>query len=119
MSEQMGPVLKVADILSRRGQTIYGRQAIVELCAKTGVSLTSGYDAEMGPQDSEAALMTFIIEYSKLCPAAKLTVLILSELYEVPVPTELLGKKKIMSVITDVLESLTEFTHGLSGLLRG
>jgi hypothetical protein len=119
MSEEIGPVLKVADILSRRGQTIYGRQTIVDLCGKTGVSLTSGYDTDLGQADSEQALMSFIIEYSKLCPAAKLTVLILSELYEVEVPKEMLGKKKILSIVTDVLESLTEFTHGLSDLLRG
>lgn len=119
MTADIGPVLRVADILSRRGQTIYGRQVIVDLCARTGVSLTSGYDAELGPTDSEEALMSFIIEYSKLCPAAKLTVLVLSELHELPVPTELLGKKKLLSVVTDVLESLSEFTHGLTGHLRG
>ncbi|MGQ4912314.1 MAG: hypothetical protein ACP6KW_09120 [Candidatus Thorarchaeota archaeon] len=119
MPDELGPTLKVADILSRRGQTIYGRRTIVDLCARTGVALTSGYDAELGPVDSEESLMDFIIEYSKLNPAAKMTVLILSEIYGLSIPKELLGKRKRIAVIAGVLESLSDFTHDLSSRLKG
>jgi hypothetical protein len=110
-------VLRVADILSRRGQTIYGREAIVDLCTTTGVSLMGGRDADMGPADSEESLRSFIVEYSKLSPAAKMTVQILSRSHGIDMPAALLGKKK--KGIADLLESLTEFTHDLADRLRG
>ena len=56
MSEITRPIHKVADILSRRGQTIYGREVIVDLCAKTGVSLLDSF-SDMEEVDSEASLL--------------------------------------------------------------
>jgi hypothetical protein len=110
-------VLRVADILSRRGQTIYGRQAIVDLCTSTGVALMSSRDVDMGPADSEESLRSFIVEYSKLSPAAKLTVQVLSRSYGIDMPAELLGKRK--KGVAEILESLAEFTHDLTDRLRG
>ncbi len=111
------PLLRVADMLSRRGQTIYGRDVIVDLCAETGVSLTGGYDSELAGADPREALQRFIVGYSRLSPAAKMTVMILCELNELDMPKELLGKKK--TGIAEILESLAEFTHDLTDRLRG
>ncbi|TFF96506.1 hypothetical protein EU546_01270 [Candidatus Thorarchaeota archaeon] len=118
MVAEDNPLLKIADTLSRRGQTIYGKTAIVDLCSETGVSLTGGYDAEMAAGDSEESLRKFIMGYSRLSPAAKMTVMILCELNEVIIPEEILGKKK-RAGITELLESLAEFTHDLTDRLRG
>jgi hypothetical protein len=98
------PILKLAETLSRRGQTIYGRRTIVDLCSKTGVSLMDSLD--VGYPDSDESLQNFLIGYSKLSPAAKLTILILSKQYDVYLPEELLGKKKGLK---DFLDSLQEF----------
>ena len=103
MSEER-PILKLAETLSRRGQTIYGRKAIVDLCSKTGVSLMDSLD--FSDPDSDESLQNFLIGYSKLSPAAKLTILILSKQYNVSLPEELLGKKK---GVKDFLESLQDY----------
>ncbi|MFW9927731.1 MAG: hypothetical protein ACFFDM_13360 [Candidatus Thorarchaeota archaeon] len=106
MSETDRPIRRLTETLSRRGQTIYGRQTIVDLCAKTGVSLLNTID--YGDTDSDEALQNFLIQYSKLSPAAKLTILILSKQYGVSLPEDLLGKKKGLK---DRLESLQEYIH--------
>ena len=113
MSNETRPVQMVADILSRRGQTIYGRNAIVDLCAKSGVSLMDSFASD---EDSEAALLVFVVNYAKQNPAAKLTVLTLARMYNVTIPKELLEKKHIFS---DIIDSLSEFTHEITERLRG
>ncbi|MHA2024669.1 MAG: hypothetical protein ACW98U_02115 [Candidatus Thorarchaeota archaeon] len=104
MVETDRPILKLAETLSRRGQTIYGRKTIVDLCSKTGVSLLDSID--MGDPDSDEALQNFIVQYSKLSPAAKLTIHILSIQYDARLPEELLRKKK---GVKDFLDSLQEY----------
>ena len=104
MDEAERPIRRLAETLSRRGQTIYGRQAIVDLCAKTGVSLMNTLD--IGDPDTEESLQNFMVQYSKLTPAAKLTILILSKQYGVTLPEGLLGRKKGLK---DRLESLQEY----------
>jgi hypothetical protein len=103
-SEVERPIRRLAETLSRRGQTIYGRETIVELCSKTGVSLLNTFD--IGDPDSDESLQNFLIQYSKLSPAAKLTILILSKQYGVALPEDLLGKKK---GLRDRLESLQDY----------
>ena len=115
MSEITRPIHKVADILSRRGQTIYGRQVIVDLCANAGVSLMDSY-TDLEEVDSEASLLVFAVNYAKINPAAKLTVLTLARIHNVTIPKELLEKRKIFS---DILDSLSEFTHEITERLRG
>jgi hypothetical protein len=104
MDESDRPIRKLAETLSRRGQTIYGRHVIVELCSKTGVSLMNTFD--IGDTDTDESLQNFLVQYSKLTPASKLTILILSKQYGVSLPEDLLGKKKGLK---DRLESLQEY----------
>lgn len=104
MSESEKPIRKLAETLSRRGQTIYGRKIIVDMCAKTGVSLLNVLD--IGDPDSDESLQDFLVQYSKLSPAARLTILILSKQYGVSLPEDLLGKKKGLK---DRLESLQDY----------
>lgn len=104
MSESEKPIRKLAETLSRRGQTIYGRNIIVDMCAKTGVSLLNVLD--IGDPDSDESLQDFLVQYSKLSPAARLTILILSKQYGVSLPEDLLGKKKGLK---DRLESLQDY----------
>ncbi|TFG29210.1 hypothetical protein EU528_10040 [Candidatus Thorarchaeota archaeon] len=116
MSEITRPIHKVADILSRRGQTIYGREVIVDLCAKTGVSLMDSFASNMSEEDSDASLLVFVVSYAKLNPAAKLTVMTLSRIHNVMIPEELLERRRIFA---DILDSLSEFTHEITERLRG
>ncbi len=116
MSENLQPIHTVADILSRRGQTIYGREKIVEMCSKAGVSLMDDFAAELGEVDTESSLLEFVTSYAKLNPAAKLTVLTLAKLYDASIPKELLEKR---TIFTDILDSLSEFTQDLAERLRG
>ena len=116
MSEIARPIHRVADILSRRGQTIYGKGKIVELCSEAGVSLMDDIAAELGELDTEASLLRFVISYAKLNPAAKLTVLTLSKLHDLSIPKEFLEKR---TVFTDILDSLSEFRHDVTERLHG
>jgi hypothetical protein len=111
MSDIASPIHKVADILSRRGQTIYGKERIVDLCSKAGVSLMDDFAA-----DTEVSLLSFVTSYAKMNPAAKLTVLTLSRLHDISIPKELLVKR---TLFTDILDSLSEFRQDLTERLRG
>jgi hypothetical protein len=116
MSEITRPIHQVADILSRRGQTIYGRQTIVDLCTNAGVSLMDSFASDIGEVDSEDSLLVFVVSYAKLNPAAKLSVMTLARMHNITIPPELLEKKRIFA---DILDSLSEFTHEISERLRG
>jgi hypothetical protein len=116
VSELTRPIHMIADILSRRGQTIYGRDVIVRLCANAGVSLMDSFASDLEEEESEASLLVFVVNYAKLNPAAKLTVMILARMYNVTIPKELLEKRRIFS---DILDSLSEFTHEITDRLRG
>ena len=61
MTESEKPIRRLAESLSRRGQTIYGRKAIVDLCSKTGVSLMNTLD--IGDPDSDESLQKFLLHY--------------------------------------------------------
>ena len=84
---------EIASILVRRGQTIYGRDKIVNICGKSQVSLLDDYSGEFARDDTKESLDNFLILYSKLGPAARLTLLILSKQYDVTLPDELTQKK--------------------------
>jgi hypothetical protein len=101
MSQDIRSIHEVANILSRRGQTIYGKERIVAMCSKTGVSLTGEIATEPSEMDSASSLMDFVVSYAKLSPAAKLTVLTLSRLYDLSIPKELLEKR---TIFTDILD---------------
>ncbi|MCK5238013.1 MAG: hypothetical protein KAR33_00610 [Candidatus Thorarchaeota archaeon] len=65
-------------VLITRGQVIYGSEIIVGLCGISGIPLIEGLPIQHVPRNRTDAFEMFMIEYSRLCPAAKLTVLILS-----------------------------------------
>ncbi len=82
-------ISKIARILTSRGQTIYGRQSIVDICSTTGIDPMDETDAK---EDIER-YQTFLVEYSKLGPAARITLMILGKQYEVKIPEEALKKR--------------------------
>ncbi len=79
----------MAHILIERGQTIYGSEMIVGIAGAAGIPLVDGMPitrVEGGRSESFRRLM---IEYSKISPGAKLTVLILSRQRGIPLPSEI------------------------------
>ncbi|MFX0107961.1 MAG: hypothetical protein ACFE7R_06745 [Candidatus Hodarchaeota archaeon] len=73
-------------ILVTRGQVIHGTERISRISAASGVPLTDvPPDFWMGWQKDQS-IERFLIEYSKLSQAAKLTLLILSKQLEVVLP---------------------------------
>ncbi|MGY5862419.1 MAG: hypothetical protein RTU09_08630 [Candidatus Thorarchaeota archaeon] len=94
---------EMVSILGRRGQTIYGRHSIVETCAKAGVTLVEDPDDERLDENSQESLERFLLEYAKLGPAAKLTLLVLSKQYETTLPAEITRKKKSLVDLVSVL----------------
>jgi hypothetical protein len=110
MIQDKGGLQEMVSILGRRGQTIYGRQSIVETCTKAGVILIDDPDDERHDENSQESLERFLLEYSKLGPGARLTLLtllILSKQYEATLPEELTSKKKslvdLMSLLSDFM----------------
>ena len=65
-------------VLVQRGQVIYGSEIIVGICGISGIPLMEGMPVQHVQRSRTEAFEHFLIEYSKLCPAAKLTLLILS-----------------------------------------
>ncbi len=107
MNQDRTGLQEMVSILGRRGQTIYGRQSIVETCTKAGVILIDDPDDERHDENSQESLERFLLEYSKLGPAARLTLLIVSKQYDATLPEELTRKKKslvdIMSLLSDFM----------------
>ncbi|NWF95205.1 MAG: hypothetical protein HXY34_03600 [Candidatus Thorarchaeota archaeon] len=101
------PIYKIADILGRRAQTIYGRQTVIDLCSKAGVSLMDDYDDDIRDVDSDEALMDFVTRYARMSPAARLTVLTLAKQYGVTLPEELTKKRK--HSLKEIVEMLVQY----------
>ena len=108
MNQDRTGLQEMVSILGRRGQTIYGRQSIVETCTKAGVILVDDPDDERYDENSQESLKRFLLEYSKLGPAARLTLLILSKQYETTLPEELTNKKKSL---VDLVSLLSDFMN--------
>ena len=107
---------ELAFMLSRRGKTIYGRDDIVSLCNKSGVSLLDSFQDEVEYQDSPEALMDFVSRYSHISSASHFTVLILARLLGVTLPDDIVKKKANLS---DILSALPEFFSDLQRDLLG
>lgn len=84
----------VARAISQRGQTIHGRKKIVELQAKSGVSLHDDISSETYTPNTVDSLNHFLIEYSKLCPASRLTVKIIAYQNSIDMPEKMKRKRK-------------------------
>ncbi len=108
MNQDETGLREMVSILGRRGQTIYGRQSIVETCTKAGVILIDTPDDERHSENSRKSLERFLLEYSKLGPGARLTLLILSKQYETALPEELTRKKKSL---VDLVSLLSDFMN--------
>ncbi len=106
MNQDETGLQEMVSILGRRGQTIYGRHSIVETCAKAGVTLVEDPDDEQLHENTQESLERFLLEYSKLGPAARLTLLILSKQYEAALPLEIARKKKSL---VDLVSLLSDF----------
>jgi len=106
MNQDKTGLQEMVNILGRRGQTIYGRQSIVKTCTKAGVILIYDPDDEQHDENNQESLERFLLEYSKLGPAARLTLLILSRQYEATLPKELTRKKKSL---VDIVSLLSDF----------
>ena len=115
MSEDSRPILAVAKAIGTRGQTIHGREAIVELCSKTGVSLMNRFDQEISDPDSDEDLLQFVSAYAKLSPASRLTVMVLAKQYGVKLPEAITKRRR---TLRGLLEELSEYFPkiGLSGI---
>lgn len=94
MEDQKAILEGISRVLGRRGQTIYGRERIVKICAKAGVTLM---DETGGDSDnSQESLERFLIEYSRFGPAAKLTLMILAKQHGIELSDKIIGKKRLI-----------------------
>ncbi len=106
MSENSRPILAIAKAIGRRGQTIHGRETIVDLCSKAGVSLMDRFDDEISDPDSDEDLENFVAAYAKLCPASRLTVMVLAKQYGAKLPEEITKRRRTLRAL---LEQLSEY----------
>ncbi|MBD3408452.1 MAG: hypothetical protein GF411_20180 [Candidatus Lokiarchaeota archaeon] len=91
MSQQKIGYSRIVRTLVTRGHTIYGREKLVDVFAESGLELIDGYPPE---NPDIIALTKFLIEYSKLSPAAKLTLMILAKQYNVELPKAVWKEEK-------------------------
>lgn len=75
--------------LVARGQSIYGSEIIVGISGLSGIPLVDGLPIEHVNRTRTEAFKTFLVEYSRLGPAAKLTLLILSRQRDLALPNEI------------------------------
>ena len=99
----------IARVVSRRGQTIYGRTSIIDISAKAGVILD---DEEV--ENSKEELLEFLKGYSRLGPAAPLTLSILALQNGLDLPKEIISGKKRFSVdVRKFLKDIMDYVHEL------
>ncbi|MFW9848674.1 MAG: hypothetical protein ACFFF4_06015 [Candidatus Thorarchaeota archaeon] len=77
-------------VLVTRGQVIYGSEIIVGICGISGIPLVEGLPVQHIRRNRTEAFQMFLIEYSRLCPAAKLTLLILSRQRGISLPNTII-----------------------------
>ncbi|MHA1906617.1 MAG: hypothetical protein ACW98Y_04930 [Candidatus Thorarchaeota archaeon] len=77
-------------VLITRGQVIYGSEIIVGICGISGIPLIEGLPVQHMKRNRTEAFEMFLIEYARLCPAAKLTLLILSRQRGISLPNTII-----------------------------
>ncbi|TXT54583.1 MAG: hypothetical protein BAJATHORv1_60079 [Candidatus Thorarchaeota archaeon] len=91
MSQRKSGFARIVRTLVTRGHTIYGREKLVDVFAESGLELIDGYPPE---NPDLIALTKFLVEYAKLSPAAKLTLLILARQQNVELPKDIMKEEK-------------------------
>ncbi|MDF1539013.1 MAG: hypothetical protein P1Q69_08925 [Candidatus Thorarchaeota archaeon] len=77
-------------VLVQRGQVIYGSEIIVGICGISGIPLMEGMPVQHVKQSRTESFEHFMLEYSRLCPAAKLTLLILARQRGIILPKDII-----------------------------
>ena len=109
MDEERLIIEDIAKIVSRRGQTIYGRTPIIDISAKAGVILD---DEEV--ENSTEELIEFLKGYSRLGPAAPLTLSILAIQNGIVLPEEITTVRKRFSFdVRKLLKDIMDYVHEL------
>lgn len=88
--------LDLAYFLLLRGKAIYGEDRITSLCRASGIAFGDDLSLEWLEQYSEQTLETFIINYAKLGPASRLSILILAKQRGIQIPEVLRDSKNSM-----------------------
>jgi hypothetical protein len=109
MEDERSILEEIARIVSRRGQTIYGRAKVIDVSGKTGVILD---DEEV--QNSKEELLEFLKGYSRLGPASPLTLSILALQNGLVLPEDITTVKKRFSFdIRKFMKEIMEYVHEL------
>ncbi len=106
MENEFDALREMAATVCRRGQTIYGRKMMVDLCSKSGVSLLD--EASFGDvaADTSEGLEDFLVRYAQLGSAARLTLSVLAKQYGVRLPAEIAKKRMTLK---DIIKALPDF----------
>jgi hypothetical protein len=83
----------IASILIRRGQAIYGADRVVDLCVASGIDMTDDVGLDWLEGAAQDSMERVLINYSKMGPAARMTLLILAKQFDVTLsPSMKLGR---------------------------
>ncbi len=84
--------------LVHRGMSLYGRKAIANLSYKVGLALLDDDTVEwLDPwkYSPEVVIRRFLIEYSKINLPAKMTAIVYSRRYQIPLPLDIRKTSRI------------------------
>jgi hypothetical protein len=89
--EDPNPVEEMAYALVTRGQVIHGPEAITSICIASGVPLLENSPDDWIGKHKSDTLESLMIEYSRLSPAARMTLMVLSRQRGIAIPREVIS----------------------------
>lgn len=89
------PQLKAfVDILVIRGLGLYGQAQMAKICYESGVALTDTNEIEWLESNHPIVVQKLLINYGLRNLPAKMTAIVLARQHNIPVPNELLERKR-------------------------
>ena len=96
-------IIELTKILVSRGLGIYGHETMQKICYDSGVALLDDDSIDWLQDDKEKAMNDFLINYSAMNLAAKMTAMVLAKRYGIPIPEQIKKKKKRKSRFQRIL----------------
>ena len=87
-------IVQLTEILVSRGLGMYGHEMMQKICYDSGIALLDDDSIDWLQEDKEKSMNDFLINYSAMNLAAKMTAIVLAKKYEIPIPEQIKKKKR-------------------------
>lgn len=83
-------------LMVQRGLGLYGQVEMAKICYESGIALTDKNEIDWLAENHTMAVEKLLINYGSRNLPAKMTAIVLARQHNIPVPSVLMEKKKLM-----------------------